>query len=95
MSRYRKQPVEVEAFQLKDIPWPDWFEEALDTGTAELVSPKNVSFALGDIVSHAIIHTLEGDHRANLDDYIIRGVKGELYPCKSDIFEQTYDRVED
>ena len=34
MSRYRKRPVEVEAFQLKDIPWPDWFEEALDTGTA-------------------------------------------------------------
>lgn len=95
MSRYRKRPVEVEAFQLKDIPWPDWFEEALDTGTAELVSPKNVSFTLGDIVSHAIIHTLEGDHRANLDDYIICGVKGELYPCKPDIFEQTYDRVED
>ena len=42
-----------------------------------------------------IIPTLEGDHRANLGDWIITGVKGEKYPCKSHIFEATYDRVEE
>lgn len=41
-----------------------------------------------------IIHTLEGDHLANYGDWIIRGVKGEFYPCKPDIFEQTYEKVE-
>lgn len=37
-----------------------------------------------------VIHTLEGDHHASVGDWIIRGVKGEFYPCKPDIFEQTY-----
>ena len=40
-----------------------------------------------------IIHTLEGDMKANIGDYIIRGVKGEYYPCKPDIFEQTYEEA--
>jgi len=41
-----------------------------------------------------LIHTLEGTHQANPGDYIIRGVKGELYPCKPDIFELTYEAAE-
>ena len=40
-----------------------------------------------------IIHTLEGDMKANIGDYIITGVKGERYPCKPDIFEKTYEPV--
>lgn len=40
-----------------------------------------------------IIHTLEGDHHALVGDYIIRGIKGEFYPCKPDIFEKTYKEV--
>lgn len=38
-----------------------------------------------------IIPTLEGDHKASVGDFIIRGIKGEFYPCKPDIFEQSYD----
>ncbi len=41
------------------------------------------------------IHTLEGDLKADIGDYIITGVKGEQYPCKPDIFEQTYELVEE
>ena len=41
------------------------------------------------------IHTLEGDHKAIVTDYIIKGVNGEFYPCKEDIFEKTYDIVEE
>lgn len=38
-----------------------------------------------------VIHTLEGDHRASPGDYIIKGVNGEFYPCKPDVFEKTYE----
>ena len=41
-----------------------------------------------------LIHTLEGDMKANVGDYIIKGVKGEFYPCKPDIFEETYSKVD-
>lgn len=41
-----------------------------------------------------IIETLEGKMKANKGDYIIKGIKGELYPCKADIFYKTYDKVE-
>lgn len=41
-----------------------------------------------------IIHTLEGDMLANIGDWIITGIKGEKYPCKPDIFEQLYEKVE-
>lgn len=40
------------------------------------------------------IQTLEGEMRANIGDWIIKGIKGEFYPCKADIFEQTYEAVE-
>ena len=90
MSRYRKKPVEVEAFQLKDMPWPSWFEEAIHEEVAMVVVNNNT-----DEICSVTIHTLEGNHRAEPDDYIIRGVRGELYPCKPDIFEQTYERVEE
>lgn len=43
--------------------------------------------------NETIIHTLEGDMKANKGDYIITGVSGEKYPCKPDIFHLTYDRV--
>jgi hypothetical protein len=42
-----------------------------------------------------VIPTLEGEHTASIGDYIIRGVKGEFYPCKPDIFMATYEEVEE
>lgn len=42
-----------------------------------------------------IIHTLEGDMKASISDYIITGVNGEKYPCKPDIFNATYEKVEE
>ena len=88
MSKYRKKPVVIEAFQLKREPWPDWFYQARIDGVVTIGFEKCKPW-------HVTIHTLEGDHRAEPDDYIIRGVKGELYPCKPDIFEQTYEIVEE
>jgi len=85
--KYRKKPVEVEVFRLRYDITPEWFVEACKLGgTVSIDCPvykwKEVS---------ADIKTLKGDHRANFGDYIIRGVKGELYPCKPDIFAMTYD----
>ena len=44
---------------------------------------------------YAIIQTLEGEHYAEIGDYIIKGVQGEFYPCKPDIFNTTYEAVEE
>lgn len=77
---YRKKPVVIQAVQ-----WTgNNFDEVMD-----FLQRKNVSY---DSKTGLIIHTLEGDHFANMGDFIIRGVKGEYYPCKPDIFAATYDK---
>ncbi len=85
MTRYRKRPVEVEAYcfnqQINNYR-PDWFQDAV-TANEVVTHP-----------GHALIFTLEGTMRANLGDWIIRGTKGELYPCKPDIFAEIYEAVE-
>lgn len=91
MARFRKKPVEIEAWQFNNDDseetnaHPSWLVEGLASG--------KVYYQGGD-EPYLTIQTLEGDHRADVGDWIIRGVKGELYPCKPDIFEMTYDLVE-
>lgn len=80
--KYRKKPVVIEAFKWLTDEVPDWFRE---------VSGKfNMDIGSGSI----FIPTLEGTHEAKKGDWIIKGVKDELYPCKPDIFEMTYEKVE-
>ena len=90
--KFRKKPVVIEAVQwLGDrfnTAAPDWIGKALVKKTASIGS----IFRFGDDVQ---IFTLEGMMLAKPGDYIIRGIKGELYPCKPDIFEATYEPVED
>lgn len=83
MGRYRKKPVVIEAFRLGYDSEPEW---ARDDYRLHYV-------VVGDdrVISHVLIETLEGTMRAEYGDYIIKGVKGELYPCKPDIFEETYE----
>lgn len=86
---YRKKPVVIEAFQYGfDVP-PDWFTKS------ELVSyGPGVGQTEGDgMPPDAFIKTLEGTMRVRYYEWVIKGVKGEIYPCKSDIFEATYERV--
>ena len=82
--KYRKKPVEIEAIQ-----WDgnNTFEvrEFCDFGC------DSVSDGRYKVI---IIETLEGKMAARKGDYIIKGVNGELYPCKQDIFEKTYEVVE-
>lgn len=89
VKKYRKKPVEVEVFHWKRDPsqvYPQWVLEAHEKGN--LISYiKNGELALS-------IKTLEGTMTANEGDYIIKGVQGEIYPCKPDIFEATYEEVD-
>lgn len=88
--RYRKKPVEVEAFQWSgetgEIVVPEWFAEYVETQCSPIAQNK-----FGESV--VLIETLEGIMTAEPGDYIIKGVKGELYPCKPDIFHMTYEPV--
>jgi hypothetical protein len=74
--------------------WPRWAHEAwnLSHGKEGSLCPEN--WPESDGTDPLVIHTLEGILSVNWDDWIIRGVKGEIYPCKPDIFEATYEPVE-
>ena len=93
MAKYRKKPVVIEAFKLGVDYIPDWFMDAVTANEVILHGTSSGFYHIPD--TNADIHTLEGWHHANYGDYIIRGVKGELYPCKADIFDMTYEVVED
>lgn len=80
--KYRKKPVVIEAVQ--------WDGENLsEIATLDGAHAYEQDFTSNDLV----IKTLEGNMTAKPGDWIIKGVKGELYPCKPDIFEQTYEPV--
>jgi len=87
---FRKKPVTIEAFQWTgshdQIEDPEWICEALRSGRVYFENP-------GTPHCRMIIPTLEGTMTAALGDWIIKGIKGELYPCKPEIFEMTYELV--
>ena len=85
--KFRKKPVVIEAveeteFRNADTRIPSWYWKAFAEGKLDFKP------------DHTVIHTLEGPMRCEFGDWIIRGVKGELYPCKPDIFVMTYEPVE-
>lgn len=100
--KFRKKPVVIEAFQMTldrmldlaktEAEWPDWLNEAwnLPSGTRNAFTCH-----LTESTRRFAIFTLEGEHTVSPEDWIIRGVKGELYPCRFDIFEMTYEPVAD
>ncbi len=82
MSRFCKKPIVIEAIQ-----WTgDNFSEVAALGDT-IMGPYGREFP------HLEIPTLEGRMVANLGDWIIKGVKGEVYPCKPDIFDASYEKV--
>jgi hypothetical protein len=85
MGRYRKKPVEIEAIQ-----WTSDNIEKVYEMLGDNLIPKVT--ADGEGLYH-FIRTLEGDMELSWNDYVIKGVKGEFYPCKPDIFELTYDKI--
>lgn len=89
--KFRKKPVVIDAWQWRGQSgdrWPDWMQNYQHKGTAI----RHVGSA--DSFTGLVIPTLEGWIQASFGDWIIRGIKGEVYPCKPDIFEATYEAVE-
>lgn len=94
-NNFRKKPVVIEAFQL-GTHWPqdecnEWFHEAVTSGV--IVTHNMGKFHNQEQETYIEIKTLEGVMRGDIGDFIIRGVKGEIYPCKPDVFEMTYEKV--
>ena len=90
--KFRKKPVVIEAIQLVVdlVGWEPNIAEILDFIGSAYLSGKWVGEDF-----EVEIRTLEGVMTASLGDWIIRGVAGEVYPCKPKIFEQTYEPVEE
>jgi hypothetical protein len=81
MPKFRKKPVVIEA-----VRWMGGNLDEIETFIGE-DAPRDYGVI--------VIHTLEGAMRASVGDWIIKGVKGEIYPCKPDIFDATYEPVND
>lgn len=85
---YRKKPVEIQAIRFTGWNWAEclrFMGENPEKFTARLHKSE---------LAYIDIETLEGTMRCGKGDYIIRGVNGEFYPCKADIFKKTYEAVE-
>ncbi|MEO5664887.1 MAG: hypothetical protein ABIR39_16580 [Nocardioides sp.] len=80
MPKFRKKPVVIEAIQ---------YDGSNASEVKEFVGSSYV-----DDRRVPVIHTLEGDMSVTSGDWVIRGVQGEFYPCKPDIFEATYEALE-
>lgn len=87
--KFRKKPVIIDAIRINFLfanemtDWPSWAQDAFQ---AEGLDFNDTTVS---------IRTLEGRMDGHRDDWLIRGVKGELYPCKPDIFAMTYDPVDE
>jgi hypothetical protein len=85
--KFRKKPVTIDAMQ---------FKTNNDDGSSMREIEKWITDNGGKVRNdntNLYIETLEGTHRADVGDWIIRGVKGEFYPCKPEIFDMTYEKV--
>lgn len=85
VNKYRKKPVIIEAIQLN----ASLYQDVIHSNISDLIT-----FSQGAVTVDMfgpIVKTLEGYMRISPGDYLIKGIQGEYYPCKPDIFEQTYE----
>ena len=82
--KYRKKPVVIDAYQ--------YAGGSVEPGVPEDWMSKFIKSPDGE---YLLIPTLEGSMRANKGDFIIKGINGEFYPCKAEIFYKTYEKVEE
>lgn len=95
MAQYRKKPIVIEAVQLTKKTILEAYSFVFDKPdlSDRIASDKWDEYEVIVKRYGMLIPTLEGDMKASIGDYIIKGVKGEYYPCKPDIFEMTYEPV--
>ena len=85
MQKFVKKPVVIEAIQ---------YDGANITEIETFVGEKLPTIRASDVDTRLVLPTLEGDMKVSKGDYVIKGIKGEFYPCKPDIFKSTYNEVE-
>jgi len=91
MTHYRKKPVVIEAYEFnnrRDNEPPNWLIWARMLGVVQVDVDRHLC------ATGATIQTLEGPMTASIGDWIIKGVKGEIYACKPDVFAMTYEPAE-
>jgi hypothetical protein len=97
--KFKKRPVVIEAFQMtkerrqSNQDWPEWLHHAWNKPWGEVGAVKGEDYPQSKGDDRLMIYTLEGKMSVEWDDWIIQGIHGELYPCKPDIFEKTYDEL--
>ncbi|MGL5460789.1 MAG: hypothetical protein ACRDBY_14325 [Cetobacterium sp.] len=89
MSLFRKKPVVVEAFEFGVDYMPDWFVNRVSDNTILLMYMGRLYPQEG----YCVIKTLEGEMIGHIGDYIIKGIRGEIYPCRADIFKKSYEQI--
>lgn len=90
MAKFKKKPVVVEAVQF--LPYRKSYDEIARLAASNIRTVRIIE--IEDALPQLFIDTLEGRMEATLGDWIIKGVSGELYPCKPDIFMATYEQVD-
>jgi len=98
MPKYRKKPIVIEAFQMTrerredNRDWPEWLNNAwnMEPGEGALFIDSS-----DPTRTRIVIGTLEGVYKVTWDDWIIKGIKGEIYACKDDIFKMTYEPADE
>lgn len=92
--KYRKKPVVIDAVKMLSCGFsatPEWVTNALSSARVYYTNVIGTNF----IRDGFIVQTPEANMRGKIGDYLIRGIDGELYPCKGDIFDRTYEAVEE
>ena len=94
--KFRKKPVVIEAIKWTVKNHRETFNFIDSKKLDSPIEPSGENFYIdhSKVNGGLVIKTLEGEHIASIGDWIIKGVSGEYYPCKPDIFEQTYEAVE-
>jgi len=97
--KFKKKPIEVEAFQMTEArrrdnsEWPNWLHEAWNEPRLEIGSLSPLNYPNSDGTDTLLLGTLEGVMNVRWGDWIVRGIQGELYAVKPDIFAATYELV--
>lgn len=98
--RFRKKPIVIEAFQMTPARraineyWPRWLDEAWNKNWPDEGAVRAEDYPNSDGTDNLVIATTEGVMRVGWGDWIIKGVAGELYACKPEIFAATYEEVD-
>lgn len=88
MKRYKKKPIEIEAIQFTGNNW-----KMIEYWSADSVYVRGTELPDEQKEMEMSVDTLEGQVRAKVGDYIIKGIRGEFYPCERTIFEESYEEV--